>query len=411
MYVCELYCVCVSDFLCLFVKICSIHVRLVGSSGSREPLDNFRVPGYVKHGLEVSRRKHDCRTKFDADDQNASSQAVAHPNAKKIACQQIWSPWSLYSQEMFQQNVAFTVISNILHMFVLVQFAFTRRMSHLQGMIKKSLLAHCLTYWFAWSYSEQGAAGKADVTSAVACHCLDLITCAAQEFGPSTADKCEAWQQMMAGERIRFQQCKQRHSTVSNGQGYFSSWFRWSKCPVAALKADIWVAHRVAQGCAELHRFQTKISICSFQVSGGHSPTHAEHSGTSFDFASGSWGTQLLCSLWAMLSLWRDHNFNTTMMTSILFSTFCLGWDIFLWGDSPESEAAVLVSTHQRAVDNRWSGSSPSFGQGLHHNSALSFACTDWKPCTMLLFGRSGLNHGVVEDMFVVVVGPAGHPF
>jgi hypothetical protein len=127
---------------------------------------------------------------------------------------------------MFQQNVAFTVISNILHMFVLVQFALTRRMSHLQGMIKKSLLAHCLTYWFAWPYSEQGAAGKADVTSAVACHCLDLITCAAQEFGPSTADKCEAWQQMMAGERIRFQQCKQRHSTVSNGQGYFSSWFR-----------------------------------------------------------------------------------------------------------------------------------------------------------------------------------------
>ena len=83
------YIVCVSDFLCLFVKICSIHVRLVGSGGSREPLDNFRVPGYVKHGLEVSRRKHDCRTKFDADDQNASSQAVAHPNAKKIACQQI----------------------------------------------------------------------------------------------------------------------------------------------------------------------------------------------------------------------------------------------------------------------------------------------------------------------------------
>ena len=29
----------------------------------------------------------------------------------------------------------------------------------------------------------------------------------------------------------------------------------------------------------------------------------------------------------------------------------------------------------------------------------------------MLLFGRSGLNHGVVEEMFVVVVGPAGHPF
>ena len=92
MYVNYIYiCVCVrvSDFLCLFVKMCSIHVRLVGSRGSQEPLDNFRVPGYVKHGLEVSRRKHDCRTKSDADDQNASSQAVAHPNAKKNACQQI----------------------------------------------------------------------------------------------------------------------------------------------------------------------------------------------------------------------------------------------------------------------------------------------------------------------------------
>jgi hypothetical protein len=200
---------------------------------------------------------------------------------------------------------------------------------------------------------------------------------------------------------------------VSNGQGYFSSWFRWSKCPVAALKADIWVA----QSCIELHKVAQ--SCTGFRQKNPYVRSRF-----------------LVDTLQPMLNIQGLRlilpQAPEELSSSVLFEP-CFPFDVITISIPPwwlpfYSAPFAWVGTFfcEETLQNQklQSWFLPINGQWIIDDRVLApalgrvapqlctFFCMHWLE-TMYdaLIGRSGLNHGVVEEMFVVVVGPAGHPF